>query len=86
MNAGDLRYLVNAALRLERKKGRMAQRWLSVATLALITGLVLLFINSVVQCQALPREQARPPPRPPHAPARSLTVPASGQLLTSAVS
>lgn len=51
------RYLTNAVRRLERKKGALAslaQRGLSIGTLALITGLVALFINSVVLSPVLP--------------------------------
>lgn len=51
-------YLSNAELRLEKKKNKMSQRWLSLCTVALIMGLVMLFINTVVHCDALPREDA----------------------------
>lgn len=51
------RYLTNAVRRLERKKGAIAalsQRGLSIGTVALITGLVALFINAVVLSPVLP--------------------------------
>lgn len=46
--------------RLERKKGALSalsQRGLSIATLALITGLVALFINAVVLSPVLPLDE-----------------------------
>ena len=53
------RYLANALVRMERKKdAKTSQRWMSLLTLGLITGLVLLFINNVVLCPVLPRNGA----------------------------
>lgn len=52
-------YLNNAARNAGKKKGGMAHRWLSAVTAAGISALLLLFVNAVVLCAALPRPSTR---------------------------
>lgn len=48
------KYLVHAAKQAGRKKGAWSQRWLSLLTACGISALLLLYLNAVVLCPALP--------------------------------
>ena len=65
-------YLATAARAASKKKGGLGQRWLSLATAAGIAALVLLYLNAVVLCAALP------PPSGAHTAAAYAVLTAAG--------
>lgn len=65
-------YLATAARQAGRKKGAMANRWLSLGTAAGITALVMLYINACVLCASLAE------PTPAHIAAAYLVVASAG--------
>jgi hypothetical protein len=65
-------YLATAARQAGRKKGGLNDRWLSLATAAGITALVMLYINACVLCAALAE------PTPAHIAAGYLVVASAG--------
>ena len=65
-------YLATAARQAGRKRGGMNDRWLSLATAAGITALVMLYINACVLCSALAE------PTPAHIAAAYLVLASAG--------